>query len=85
MFQRLLLKIGNRYSFENVAELLILISFDQNRKKKIISILGRDIPSQIGLFWKERYRWLCLASVYQIIWNTLVKHGFIEKNKSQYF
>ena len=61
MFQRLLLKIGNRYSFENVAELLILISFDQNRKKKIISILGRDIPSQIGLFWKERYRWLGYA------------------------
>ena len=27
-------------------ELLILISFDPNKKKKIMSILGRDIPSQ---------------------------------------
>ena len=45
-FQCLLLKIGNSYSFENLAELLILISFDPNRTKKNMSILGRDIPSQ---------------------------------------
>ena len=34
---------------------------------------------------KSKKKWLRLASVYQIIWNTLVKHGFIEKNESQYF
>ena len=40
IFQRLLLKIGNICSFQNFPELLILISFDQNRKKKIMSIPG---------------------------------------------
>ena len=46
-----------------------------------MSILGRDtqeiIKGKIGLFEKEQYRWLCLASGYQIKWNTLAKHGFV--------
>ena len=38
-----------------------------------------QVKAKTGLFEKERYRWLYLASGYQIIRNTLVKHGFIEK------
>ena len=58
-----------------------LMSFDPNRKNKIMSILGRVVPSQRKnrTLLKKQYRWLCLASGYQIIWNTLVKHGFINK------
>ena len=66
--------------------------FWSKQKKKIMSILGKDIPSQRKnrTLLKRRHRWLCLASVYQIIWNTLVKHGFInnkktKKKKSEYF
>ena len=57
------------------------MSFDPNRKNKIMSILGRVVPSQRKnrTLLKKQYRWLCLASGYQIIWNTLVKYGFINK------
>ena len=57
--------------------------FWSKQKKEIMSILGKDIPSQRKnrTLLKRRHRWLCLASVYEIIWNTLVKHGFIQKKK----
>ena len=60
-----------------------LMSFDLNRKNKIMSILGRVVPRQRKnrALLKKHYRWLCVASGYQIIWNTLVKHGFIQKKK----
>ena len=74
------MKYSNVYCLKSGYKLLILISFDPNRKNKIMSIPGRDIPSQrkkrtllkgmiqmvICSFWLPNYmEYACKACSYR--------------------